>query len=110
METFVGDTIKISVNTETDLSVFTNLYIKYRKPDLTTGKWTSTICPANHECMTYTADGNDIDQSGEWAVQAYVTTPTKAYNGKWDTFKVFDPITTVPPTTAAPTTLVPTTI
>ena len=43
-------------------------------------------------------------------MQAYVTTPTKAYNGKWDTFKVFDPITTVPPTTAAPTTLVPTTI
>ena len=105
MDTFVGDTIKITLETEVDLSSFDDLYIKYRKPDLTTGRWEATQCPVSDTCMYYTVDGTEIDISGDWAVQAYVTNTSQAFNGKWAQFKVLDPIHTPEPTTLAPTTV-----
>ena len=107
MDTFVGDTVTIVLNTETDLTVFDTLEMKYRKPDLTTGIWTATQCPIVDEHMKYTCSGNDLDIAGDWAVQARVITiGGNVFHGKWAHFRVHEPIYTVATTTLAPTTTI----
>ena len=54
METFVGDSIKLMLDTNQDLSGYSNLFIKYIRPDGTTGNWASSECPTNNNVMERT--------------------------------------------------------
>lgn len=112
METFVGDSVKLMLDTNQDLSGYSNLFIKYIRPDGTTGNWASSECPTNNNVMERTLDSGELDMVGTWIVQAYITEPpAERFNGIFARFRVLDNIdfTTMPPTTAPPTTLVPTT-
>lgn len=107
MQTFVGNTPTITLQTGVDVSGYTTWLIHYRKPNGITGCWTATVCPADDECITYDSGPTDIDVAGDWTLQAYVEGAAGVnHHGLWVTFKVHDPLletcTTLAPTTAAP--------
>lgn len=104
METFVGDTINIVLMTGIDLSDYTDLYIKFKRPDNTYGKWTAIQNSEDVTCMEYLTGVSDLNIKGIWAVQAQVLDDDIRLHGKWVNFQVLESIndTTPPPTTAAP--------
>jgi len=107
METFVGDTIRIILQTGIDLTGYTTLWIKYKKPDLSTGHWVATKDGTEDTWMYYDTLETDLDMPGIWTIQAYAE--SSRLHGLWANFQVHQPIpdTTVPPTTLAPTTAGP---
>ena len=63
-------------------------YIKYRKPDgVTTGSWASSVYSSYSQLagatgtyfLSYSLQESDLDQSGEWRLQAWVG----AVDGTW---------------------------
>lgn len=111
METFVNDTPRITIDTNIDLSGYSTLLIKYKKPDGTTGCWTATICPTDNNCMYYDIALGELDQEGHWLVQGIAKDVGVQLTGRWCKFNVHEALaptcttaapTTVPPTTAAP--------
>lgn len=113
METFVNDTVKITIDTDLDISGYATKQIRYKRPDGTVGRWTASACPADVNCMTYTCVDGDLYIAGEWLIQAIVLDAGVQLTGRWGSFLVHNPLdandTTAPPTTVAPTTLAPTT-
>lgn len=112
METFVGDTPKIILKTRIDLSSYDVLWIKFKRPDRTTGHWVATQSGTDVTWMEYQLVEVDLDMPGDWVLQAHAhdsIAPTAALHGKWVDLKVLSPLpeTTTPPTTLAPTTLAP---
>lgn len=111
METFVNDTIKLTVNTNIDISGYATLQIRYRKPGGTTGCWAATICPTDNECMYYDLAIGDLDQVGQWLIQGIALDAGARLTGRWCSFYVHDSLvefcTTIAPTTVAPTTAAP---
>lgn len=93
METFVGDTIKIILKTGIDLSGFSDLRIRYRKPDGTTGEWAAEVSLENSTYMEYTTSQSDLDQSGKWTFQAFARDEDTAVllRGKWVNLEVLMP-------------------
>ena len=112
MATFVGDVIKLLLNTGETLTGY-DVYIKYCKPDGTTGKWRADICGTNAKVVEYdTVIHTDLDQSGVWKLQAFSFSGiTVRTHGKKVDLVVEDPLryylTTLAPTTLAPTTPAP---
>jgi len=107
METFVNDTIRITIDSNIDLSGYATLQIRYKKPDSTTGYWSATLCPTDNECMYYDTQIGDLDQVGEWLIQGVALDIGVKLSGKiWCKIKVLDMLflyyTNAPPTTAAP--------
>ena len=106
METFVNDSVKITLNTNVDISAYSDLRIKYQKPDGTTGCWSASLCSSSNECIYYNCAIGDLDQSGVWLVQALIIDIGVRLTGLWAKFTVHSPLaiycTTVPPTTATP--------
>ena len=114
METFVNDTIRITVDANIDLSGYATLQIRYQKPDGTTGCWDATICPTDDTMMYYDTQIGDLDQAGVWLIQGVALDVGVQLSGKiWCKINVKDRLvvycTTAPPTTSIPTTAVPTT-
>lgn len=108
METFVNDTIRITINANIDLSGYATLNIRYRKPDGTTGCWVATISPTDNEQMFYDCDIDDLDQVGEWIIQGVALDGGVKLTGTWCKLVVRDSLvefcTSLSPTTVAPTT------
>ena len=111
MYPFVNYTIQLIVDANIDISGYATIFIKYRKPDGTVGCWTTALCAGDDNCMNYTTIIGDLDQPGEWIIQAVAEDAGVALHGTWTSFDVHKPLTaTCPPlTTAPPTTVVPTT-
>lgn len=106
----MGDEVRIIVSTETTLTGATILRLKYRKPDGTTGAWTTTIVVGSPTYMEYTTSVSDFDQEGVWQVQAYAEIGGKICSGRIVDLEVARPISLSGEfSTAAPTTAVPTT-
>jgi hypothetical protein len=61
----------IILNCGTDISAATAVYIKYQKPDGTSGSWAGTKYNTNY--VKYTLLANDIGVAGRWVFQAYIT-------------------------------------
>lgn len=108
MDTYVNDTVRITVDADLDLSGYATLQIRYQKPDGTKGCWTATIDPGDDERMYYDCIYGDLDVAGEWIIQGIAVDAGVRLTGRWCSFDVYDPIRQTC-TTAAPTTAVPTT-
>jgi len=108
METFVGDTVTLRVDCGIDVSLYTTLRIKYRKPNGVSGFWPATLCSTSNNHIVYTTDHDDLDVNGNWRIQSFVMDfPTDYLNGAFEKFKVYKLLSfdsTSPPTTAVPTT------
>lgn len=109
METFVGDTIEINVETGIDLSSYATLQIKFRRPNMSMGIWAATIDPADDTRMYYETDETDLNMEGTWYLQANAKNgaPAVDLHGQWVPIKVQTPFAD---TTSSPTTLAPTTV
>ena len=72
---FLGDVgTLISIDVQQDISTATEVSIKFKKPNGTTGSW-----PAYLEglgAVQYITVQGDLDQVGTWYLQAYVNMPT----------------------------------
>ena len=78
--------IKIVLETGiASLSGATTLQILYKKPDGTSGNWTAT---ANGTALEYNVQNNDIDQDGNWQLQAYVVIGGRNGYGEKTTLRV----------------------
>jgi hypothetical protein len=83
----VGDIgTKLVLDVGLDISSSTDRKILYMKPSGVTGEWPSnsgSICELNTSTsMYYITESGDIDESGEWTLQAYIETPTWSGHGQ----------------------------
>ena len=109
METFVGDIVRINLETSITLTGYT-VRIRYKKPNGQRGSWDATIAPADDSIMYYDTDQTDLDVHGTWRLQAFAYSGAVVRgHGKICELEVFEVIETEEPTTAPPTTAVPTT-
>ena len=65
--------VQFKLNTGIDISAATTANILYRKPSGATGSFTGSTDSDYYVVYTTTAAG-DLDESGEWELQAYVVT------------------------------------
>lgn len=85
----IGTLIKVDVGS--DVSGASTKLIKYIKPDGTEGSWDSTV--ATQYLQYITVDG-DLDQIGQWEVQAKVTLVGGTWHGEVTRFEVRKPLFT----------------
>lgn len=64
--------LRISLDTDADLSTASAQVIKYTKPDATTGQFTA-VNGGSGVIYYQIVNASDIDQSGTWKFWAYVT-------------------------------------
>ena len=72
--------VQFKLNTGIDIDAATTANILYRKPSGATGSWTGATASTYYVTFTTTAAG-DLDESGEWELQAYVITPSWTLRG-----------------------------
>lgn len=86
---YVGDIgTQIVVNCGVDISSATNTKLKVKKPDETIVEWVATISGTNN--LTYTTISGDLDQSGEYKLQALLTQDGWTGHGDVATFDIYD--------------------
>lgn len=83
----VGTIIQVDVGS--DITGATIHSIKYIKPDGTTGSWDATV---STQFLRYTTIEDDLDQAGEWVVQAKVALTGGIWHGEITRFDVNKPI------------------
>ncbi len=91
MRTFIDDTVTLSLNTGIDLTEFTELKIKYRRPDGVRGSWDAEIDPSDNMALDVYLGGK-ITVNGLWFVQAYVANGLSRYHGDIARFFAFNPL------------------
>jgi len=92
MPVFVDDPIKLTLDTSRDVSGFSVLRVKYKRPDGVTGYWEAGVCPTDNKKIQVDLT-NKLSIHGTWLVQAYVSNGTEGYHGMWAELKVLSPIT-----------------
>ena len=71
---FVGQNkLRIQLTTNVDITGATELLIKYKKPDGTTGSWTATSSDDTNGVIYYDLTDDELDQKGDWTIWAHVT-------------------------------------
>jgi hypothetical protein len=88
METFVNDTIRLTLDTGVDISSYASYQVRYRKPDLTYGCWDASAHPTLDEHIYYDTLSGDLDTAGVWHVQAILRAVGVKRTGVWATFDV----------------------
>lgn len=83
----IGTLIKVDVGS--DVTGATVHKIKFIKPDGTTDEWDATV---STQYLQYTTVDGDLDQIGEWVVQALITTVSGTWHGEITRFEVLNPI------------------
>lgn len=71
--------VPFKLNTGVDISTATVANVDYRKPSGATGSWTGATADTNY--VTYTTIADDLDEEGQWELQAYVVTPEWTLRG-----------------------------
>lgn len=79
----------INVDVGSDITGATVHQIKYIKPDGSSGSWDATV---STQYLQYTTADGDLDELGDWEVQAYVETPSGKWHGEVTRFEVMKPI------------------
>lgn len=65
--------LTITANLLDDITGYSAVYIKYRKPSGTEGQWTATVSDAATGVITYTiTSASDLDEVGVWHLWGYV--------------------------------------
>ena len=88
---YVGQTkLRLTIETEADLTGATAFEIKYLKPDETEDKFTATCDdPAKGE-IYYDFVAGDLDVSGDWIFWAFVTFTADVVPGEAFTIHVYN--------------------
>lgn len=91
MSLFKDQIVKLTLKTRQDLSTATKVSVLYVKPDQTKGEWVASVA-ANNTDIEYQTEDGDIDQAGNWTVQAYAEVTGGKWFGDIDTLKISDNI------------------
>ena len=71
----------------TDVTAATARSVAVRKPDGSTTSWTASA--SGTTAIQYTIDADDLDQSGEWRLQAVVTIGATVWRGETARLQVY---------------------
>ena len=84
--------LNVIVNCGKDVSGYTGLKMQVKKPDGTIVEWTATIYEYDSESnyIRYSTQEGDLDQAGEYELQAYGEHGGWEGLGKTDYFVVYD--------------------
>ena len=77
------------VDVGVDISAASTTDLKVRKPDGTLVSWTGTANGSINTQIDYTTVTDDLDQTGQYRLQAYVVTATWDGRGETATFTVY---------------------
>lgn len=80
--------VQFKLNTGVDITAATTANIHYRKPSGATGSFTGATSDTTY--VTYTTVASDIDEDGEWELQAYVVTAAWTLRGTIATVRVVE--------------------
>jgi len=90
---FVGDIdTRIILETGVDVSAGTTLEIHYVKPSGESGSWTALPVAGEETQIYYDTVEGDLDEAGDWQVQAYVELATWEGHGEITTMTVSRPL------------------
>ena len=89
METFVGDIVILKFRTCADLSDL-DLYIKYKRPDGSSGYWTAIIDPTDDTIAKYITTDYDLDIAGKWKFQVFAESASFNSHGLVATLSVLE--------------------
>ncbi len=79
-----------SVYVGIDLTLSTTRKLKIIKPDGRNVEWTATVTtPATSGYLGYTSVSGDLDVTGTYKINAYVTFPSGAFTGETAVFRVY---------------------
>jgi hypothetical protein len=82
--------VVFSVSVGIDLTLATAYKLKIIKPDGRSVEWTPTVAtPATAGYLTYTSVLGDLDATGNFKLNAYVTFPTGVFTGETGVFRVY---------------------
>lgn len=85
---YLGDTgTVITLDCGQDVSSATARAIEARKPSGDVVSWTASASGA--DAISYTTDDDDIDEVGDWRLQAHVTTAAGEWLGETVTLRVY---------------------
>ena len=70
----IGTVIEVAVGI--DISAATTTELKVKKPDGTTDTWVGAVNGSTNTQLDYTIAADDLDQSGEYDIQAHIETAT----------------------------------
>jgi hypothetical protein len=89
---YTGDAgTKIRLNTFQDLEKASIFYIKYTRPDNSTGEWRDCNIELK-SCISYITKKNDLNMPGIWKLQVYIELPDWSGHGAIDNMKVLSPL------------------
>lgn len=72
IKTYLGDIgVVILLDCGQNITSASNYLIKVKRPDGTLVTWTASLSGTNS--ITYTTVGNDLNQTGNWLLQSYIT-------------------------------------
>jgi hypothetical protein len=83
----VGTLIQVDVGS--DITGASEHQIKYVKPNGVASFWDATV---STQYLRYTTVDGDLDQIGEWTIQAKVTVAGGTWHGEVTRFEVLKPI------------------
>ena len=83
----IGTLIQVDVGS--DITGATTSQIKYVKPNGDQGYWDASV---STQYLQYTTQDGDLDQKGEWKIQAYVVLPGGTWHGETTRFEVVEPL------------------
>ena len=78
---------ELIVDCGTDISTATTTNLLVSKPNGKVVTWVGTI--SNTTCIKYNTLLNDLDQAGEYKLQAYIVLPTWSGRGQNSSFTVY---------------------
>ncbi len=79
---------KIILDCGTDISQLISAKIYYKKPSGSVGYWTANL--EETQKIYYTVQDGDLDEAGQWELQAYIELPNWKGFGQPTTFSVYD--------------------
>ncbi len=85
---YVGDFgTEFLLDTGVDITSATTVEIHFEKPNETIGKWVGVV--KNKTKIQYITKQGDLNQEGQWKLQAYVVFSSGTWRGEVATFKIY---------------------
>lgn len=88
---YTGNTVSLVIDTEITITAASRAYLYVQKPGGTEVTWTGTV--ASTTFIVYTTTSSDLDESGIYNVNAYVSDTTSTswnFTGESFNFRVYD--------------------
>jgi len=82
MGIYINQSFKLSLETGIDLTAYTSIAIKYRKPDGVEGSWTPSVtAPATNGTINYEIPVDVLDVEGTWSVWSFIVNTSGTFPG-----------------------------